>query len=153
MHSVTSPGGIAFDSTDQVGGVDFAQSGNPGRNLFNARGQTVCRCRVFLVSGPAIDNLPAVLQLGRYDRLRQGQRMRGIRNRPIQRHPQVNVAAGRSPNDKPNRSAHLQRSDPDAALHARLQGLAGDLPAAQHDDRIDGFQGNPLTAFGRGNQK
>ena len=40
-----------------------------------------------------------------------------------------------------------------AASDARLQRLGGDLRAAQHDHRVDRFERNPLTPFGRRHQQ
>ena len=60
----------------------------------------------------------------------------------------MNVAARRAANDKPDRSTHLQRRDANAASYARFQRLGGNLRAAQYDDSVDRFKGNPLTAIG-----
>ena len=79
--------------------------------------------------------------------------MRVIGHRLVQRRSQVYVAAGRVADDKPHRSTHLEGRYTHAAAHARLQRLGGDLRTAQHDDRVNGFQGNPLTSVGRRHQQ
>ena len=54
---------------------------------------------------------------------------------------------------KPDGPAHLERGHANAAAHARVERLRGDLRAAQHNQSVNGFERNPLTALRRRHQQ
>ena len=65
----------------------------------------------------------------------------------------MHVAAGRAVDDEPDTPAHVERDHANAAAHARIERLRGDLRPAEHDDSIDSFERNPLAALRRRHQQ
>ena len=136
-----------------VPAISVNESGHPRQDLGGTRRETVGDGGILLVPGPASDHLPAVLELGRHDRLRQRQRMVVIRHRAIQSGPQVDVASCGVADDKADRTVTPQRGYAHPSPNARLDRLRRDLPAAQHHECVDGFERDALAAVRGGHQQ
>ena len=64
----------------------------------------------------------------------------------------MHVPAGSAVDDEPDGPAHLEGGYANAAAHARVERLGGDLRAAKHNQSVNCFERNPLIAI-RGRHK
>ena len=147
------PGGIALDAPDMVCRVGAGQPSDPLPDLRPAIGEPFRISRVRFVPRPPLDDLPAVLQLRRDNRLRQLERPVLVGGRLEQRRAQVHVAAGHAVDHEADGPTRVECGHSHAATHTRIQRLRGDLGPAEHDDGIDPFERHPLAAVRRGHEQ
>ena len=141
-------GGVPFDTAYVVARHRVNQPRDPLPNLFATVGEALAAYRVLLVTRPAANDPPAVLQLRRDNSPRQLQRAGVVHDRLEEGFAEVDVAGGRATYEEANGAAPAQGRDAHTPLYTCIQCLHGDLRPAQHDYRVDRLERDTLAPFG-----